>query len=47
MPPGTRSQLENRVFVFLIVLLFPTLAVMVVDGYGFAVWIRATVFRPA
>lgn len=35
--PGTRKQ-ELRLFLFLVVLLFPILAVAVVGGYGFLVW---------
>jgi periplasmic nitrate reductase NapE len=36
--PATRRQ-ELRVFLFLTVLLFPALAVAIVAGYGFLVWI--------
>jgi periplasmic nitrate reductase NapE len=36
--PATRRQ-ELRVFLFLTVLLFPALAVGIVAGYGFLVWI--------
>ncbi|WP_404366672.1 periplasmic nitrate reductase, NapE protein [Marinobacter sp.] len=34
----TRKQDERRLFIFLIVFLFPMLAVAIVGGYGFAVW---------
>lgn len=30
---------ELRLFLFLTVVLFPLLAVLIVSGYGFAVWI--------
>lgn len=30
---------ERRAFLFLTVFLFPLLAVLIVSGYGFAVWI--------
>ncbi|MGY0559841.1 MULTISPECIES: periplasmic nitrate reductase, NapE protein [unclassified Luteimonas] len=35
--PGKRREL--LLFLFLTVVLFPLLSVMVVGGYGFAVWI--------
>lgn len=35
---NTRKRDEILVFIFLIVFLFPLLAVAVVGGYGFLVW---------
>lgn len=35
--PSRRSELA--LFLFITVVLFPVLAVMIVGGYGFAVWI--------
>lgn len=37
---------EFRLFVFLIVFLFPILAVVVVGGYGFAVWMSQILMGP-
>ncbi|MGE4405846.1 periplasmic nitrate reductase, NapE protein [Pseudomonas sp.] len=37
---------ETRLFVFLIVFLFPILSVLLVSGYGFAVWIVQMIFGP-
>ncbi len=36
---ASRKRQEIKLFLFLTVLLFPLLAVAVVGGYGFAVWI--------
>lgn len=36
-PPSTRQE-ELRTFLFLTVVLAPVLAVMLVGGYGFLVW---------
>jgi nitrate reductase NapE len=43
---GTQSTRgdEGRVFVFLTVVLAPVLAVAVVGGFGFAVWISQLLF---
>lgn len=35
---STRKRDESLVFIFLIVFLFPLLAIAVVGGYGFLVW---------
>lgn len=43
--PTTRGE-ELRVFLFLTVVLAPVLAVMVVGGYGFAVWMYQLVAGP-
>ncbi|HAF93331.1 MAG TPA: periplasmic nitrate reductase, NapE protein [Pseudomonas sp.] len=37
---------ETRLFVFLIVFLFPLLSVLLVAGYGFIVWITQMFFGP-
>ncbi|MEK0362764.1 nitrate reductase [Pseudomonas sp. CBC3] len=38
---------ETRLFVFLLVFLFPLLSVVIVAGYGFIVWIsQLVVFGP-
>ena len=37
---------ETRLFVFLIVFLFPILSVVLVSGYGFMVWIIQMIFGP-
>lgn len=36
---GDRRKLEWRAFLFLTVVLFPLLAVAVVSGFGFLIWI--------
>ena len=35
---GSRKRDESLVFIFLVVFLFPLLAVAIVGGYGFVVW---------
>lgn len=37
-PLDVRRTQELKLFLFIVVLLFPILAVAVVGGYGFAVW---------
>ena len=37
--PNTRKQEEIRTFLFLVIVTAPILAVLIVSGYGFAVWI--------
>ncbi len=37
---------ETRLFIFLIVFLFPILSVALVSGYGFLVWIVQMIFGP-
>lgn len=37
---------EARVFVFIAVLLFPLLAIALVGGYGFIVWMMHTFMGP-
>lgn len=36
--PEVRRKQELRLFLFIAILLFPILAIAVVGGYGFAVW---------
>lgn len=43
-PPGRQSEL--RAFLFLTVVLAPVLAVLIVSGYGFAVWLYQTLAGP-
>ncbi|AWT11008.1 MULTISPECIES: periplasmic nitrate reductase, NapE protein [Stutzerimonas] len=46
-PSNTSSKRdETRLFVFLIVFLFPILSVALVSGYGFIVWIVQMIFGP-
>lgn len=40
--PGKRRELT--LFFFITVVLFPLLSVMIVGGYGFAVWISQMLF---
>ncbi|TVT66009.1 MAG: periplasmic nitrate reductase, NapE protein [Pseudomonas sp.] len=37
---------ETRLFIFLIVFLFPILSVALVSGYGFIIWIVQMIFGP-
>lgn len=46
LDPGTARRRELLVFLFLAVVLAPILAVVVVGGYGFLVWIAQMVFGP-
>ena len=41
-----RKRQEWRLFIFIIVFLFPILSVMVVGGYGFAVWMSQIILGP-
>jgi len=41
-----RKRDERRLFVFLIVFLFPILSVAVVGGYGFLVWLSQILTGP-
>lgn len=46
-PSNTSSKRdETRLFVFLIVFLFPILSVALISGYGFIVWIVQMIFGP-
>ena len=44
-PPSTRRE-ELRSFLFFTVVMAPVLAVMIVGGYGFAVWMYHVVAGP-
>ncbi|GGX38749.1 periplasmic nitrate reductase, NapE protein [Saccharospirillum salsuginis] len=46
VPSGERKKLETRLFIFLIVFLFPILAVMIVGGWGFLVWMSQILLGP-
>lgn len=43
--PSTRQQ-EFRAFLFLTAVLVPLLAVLIVSGYGFAVWVYQMIAGP-
>lgn len=43
-PTGKREEI--RLYIFLIVFLFPLLSVLLVSGYGFVVWIIQMIFGP-
>ena len=43
--PITRTR-ETRVFVFLTVILVPALAVVIVGGYGLAIWLYQMLAGP-
>lgn len=43
---ATRKQQELRLFIFLIVFLFPILAVAVVGAYGFTIWMSHIIMGP-
>lgn len=44
---STGKREETRLFIFLIVFLFPILSVVLVAGYGFIVWIsQMVIFGP-
>ena len=42
---ATKAE-ERRVFLFLVVFLAPILSVMLVGGYGFAIWMLQIIFGP-
>ena len=49
METGTgqpRKRREILLFLFITVVLFPVLSVMIVGGYGFAVWIYQMIAGP-
>ena len=41
-----RKGAELRLFIFLVVFLFPILAVAVVGGYGFIIWMSQLILGP-
>ncbi len=45
-PAPTGKPEETRLFIFLLVFLFPLLSVVTVAGYGFIIWISQMIFGP-
>ena len=45
MPEPSRTQ-ERRAFILLVVFLAPVLAVAIVGGYGFLVWMSQLILGP-
>ena len=45
MDESTKKD-EKRMFLFITVVLFPILTVMLIGGYGFAVWILQMIYGP-
>jgi len=45
MEENTKKD-EIKMFLFITVILFPILTVMLIGGYGFAVWILQMVYGP-
>ncbi|MGM0769185.1 MAG: periplasmic nitrate reductase, NapE protein [Pseudomonadota bacterium] len=45
-PPEQGRRHELRLFIFLIVFLFPILAVVIVGGYGFLIWMSQVFMGP-
>ncbi|WP_313089134.1 nitrate reductase [Pseudomonas sp.] len=45
-PVPTGKPEETRLFIFLLVFLFPLLSVVTVAGYGFIIWISQMIFGP-
>lgn len=41
-----RARKETRLFLFLVIFLFPLLSVAIVGGYGFFVWFLQMLFGP-
>jgi nitrate reductase NapE len=37
---------ERRGFIFITIFLFPALSIILVGGYGFAIWILQMIFGP-
>jgi periplasmic nitrate reductase NapE len=46
VPAEVSRRHEWRAFLFLTVVLFPLLSVLLVSGYGFAVWVWQMIFGP-
>lgn len=42
----SQRRKETRLFVFLVVCLFPLLSVAIVGGYGFVVWFLQILYGP-
>ena len=45
MTESTKKD-ERNMFLFITVVLFPILTVMLIGGYGFAVWILQMIYGP-
>ena len=45
LPPSTRTE-ELRSFLFFTIVMAPVLAVMIVGGYGFVVWMYQLIAGP-
>lgn len=45
-PEQSKKRREWHVFIFIVVFLFPILSVMIVGGYGFAVWMSQLILGP-
>jgi len=41
-----QKKRERRGFIFITVFLFPALSIVLVGGYGFAIWILQMIFGP-
>lgn len=46
LAPEQRKRHEFRLFIFIIVFLFPILAVAVVGSYGFLIWMSQIIMGP-
>ena len=46
MPDSSQPKTELKAFLFLTVVMAPVLAVMIVGGYGFLVWMYQLVAGP-
>ncbi|MDQ2076722.1 periplasmic nitrate reductase, NapE protein [Marinimicrobium sp. ABcell2] len=46
LTPKEEKRREWRLFLFIIILLFPILSVMIVGGFGFSVWMYQLVAGP-
>lgn len=44
--PARQKKRERRGFIFITVFFFPALSIILVGGYGFAIWILQLMFGP-
>jgi len=44
--PARQKKRERRGFIFITIFLFPALSIILVGGYGFAIWILQVIFGP-
>jgi len=44
--PSEQKKKEWRLFIFIIVFLFPLLSIALVGGYGFAIWMYQLLMGP-